>query len=129
MKKKWNGKGKEFDRKNNYIYEGEYKNGIKSNGRIYKYENLGFHNNDKCFNKKLIMECEYKDGEIKGKGKEYHTEGYLIFEGEYLNGKRNGRGKRYDKKRNILFEGEYLNNEIWNGIVKRAPVRRVQTYI
>ena len=44
----------------------------------------------------LSSEIELKEGEKKGKGKEYGGwDGELIFEGEYLNGKRNGKGKEY----------------------------------
>ena len=79
--KKWNGKGKEFDDKRNLIFEGEYKNGNK-------------------------------------KGKEYNSNKQLIFEGEYLDDERwNGKGKEFDDKRNLVFEGEYLNGKIWEGII------------
>ena len=40
----------------------------------------------------------------------------LVFEGEYLNGERNGKGKEYDYFRKLKFEGEYLNGKRWNGI-------------
>ena len=54
-----------------------------------------------------------KNGERKGKGKEYRC-GELIFESEYLNGKRNGKGKEYFNGK-LIFEAEYLNGKKWNG--------------
>ena len=83
----------------NISFEGEYKNGKKWNGNEY----------DKNGN----LECEFKNG--NGKGKEYDYDGILIFEGEYLNGERNGKGKEYNKNGNLKFKGEYLNGKIWNG--------------
>ena len=36
------------------------------------------------WNKKLLFECQYMNGEIKGKGKEYdYYNDKIIFEGEY----------------------------------------------
>ena len=36
--KKWNGKGKEYDEYNNLVFEGEYLNGKKWNGKWKKYK-------------------------------------------------------------------------------------------
>ena len=47
------------------------------------------------------------------KGKEFN--GYnknLVFEGEYLNGERNGKGKEYDYFRKLKFEGEYYDGKL-----------------
>ena len=70
---------------------------INGNGYVEKY--LLF---------QLLFEGEYRNGERKGKGKEYHLDGTLKFEGEYRNGKRIGKGVEYDKNRKLRFEGEYL---------------------
>ena len=56
----------------------------------------------------LVFEGEYLNGEINGKGKEYHLND-IIFEGEYFKGKKNGNGKEYNFNQ-IKFEGEYLNS-------------------
>ena len=45
------------------------------------------------YDSELIIEGEYLNGIINGKGKEYNYNDELIFEGEYLNGIRNGKGK------------------------------------
>ena len=97
MEKKWN--GKEYDEKNNIIYE--WKNGT---GLIKEYSN---------FSDFLEYEGEYKNGLRNGNGKEYRI-GYLIFEGEYLNGLRNGKGKEYDEFGELIFEGEYFKGKMWN---------------
>ena len=72
-----NGKGKEYNDDGKLIFEGEYLNGKKWNGK-------GFNINNE-------IEYEIKDG--NGKVKEYYNNGNLKFEGEYLNGERNGKGK------------------------------------
>ena len=65
-----NGNGKEYDKFDRLIFEGEYINGdVKFDG-------------------------EYVNGERNGKGKEY-LNGVLQFECEYLNNNRNGKGKKY----------------------------------
>ena len=111
MNRKNNGKGKEYY-KRILLFEGEYLNGQRWNGKEYEY-NDGWN----CYGK-LKFEIECLNGERNGKGKEYDDNGRLIFEGEYLNGKRNGKGKKYDKYGRIIFEGEYLNGEKSKGINK-----------
>ena len=110
-----NGKGKEYNYKDELIFEGEYLKG-KRNGKGKEYNYDG----------KLLFEGEYLKGKRNGKGKEY-INGELKFEGEYLNGKRwNGKGfkgfnniiyvlkngngniKEYDDYGKLLFESEYL---------------------
>ena len=110
-----NGKGFEYGGIS-LIFEGEYKNGLRWNGK-------GYDNNNKIlyelingngyvkeqFFEHIKFEGEYKNGKRNGKGKEFNY-GELIFEGEYLNGKRNGKGKEYNHKNELIFEGEYLYN-------------------
>ena len=92
--KKWNGKG--YDEDGNVIYE--INNG---NGKIKEYNNYG----------KLIFEGEYAKGKRNGFGKEYRF-GELIFEGDYCNGQRwNGKGKEYHLNGRLNFEGKYLNGK------------------
>ena len=102
------GKGfvKEYDKKGNILFEGEYINGER-NGKGKEY-------ND--YNYKLRFEGEYINGLKNGKGKEYDRyNGKLKFEGEYLNGERNGKGKEYNYDGEIVFEGEYSKGERLNG--------------
>ena len=76
---KRNGKGKEYNTKNELIFQGEYKNGKRWNG-------TGYNNN--------IAKYKLNDG--KGFIKIYNNNNKIQFEGEYVNGKRNGKGKEYD---------------------------------
>ena len=91
------GKAKEYNEDDELVFEGEYLDGKRWNGKgkdsikYYNYYNC-------CLNKEKI-EWKYSEGE-------------LIFEGEYLNGKRwNGNGKEYNYDGELIFEGEYLNGE------------------
>ena len=84
------------------IYEIEYVNGKKWNGKFYSPNDINNY-------------YELKNG--KGFIKKYSDNGiYVDFEGEYLNGEKNGKGKQfyyaYDE---LEFEGEYLNGEKWTG--------------
>ena len=96
--------GKEYYGYNNdLIFEGEFLNGERWNGKGKEY-----------VEGKLKFEGKYLNGKKTGKGKEY-DDGKLIFEGEYLNGKKNGKGKEYYYNGKLRFEGEYLNEERLNG--------------
>ena len=77
------------------IFEGEYLNNTRWNGKMYN--NI----NDEIYELK------------KGKGfiKLYDEDGKLGYEGEYLNGK----GKEYYNYGQLKFEGEYFNGKKWNG--------------
>ena len=84
---------------------------------------------------KLLIEAEYNNGDLNGKGKEYYDDYQesVKYEGEFLNGKQ-WNGKGYDIKGNVIyelingkgyikqydfyfadlvliFEGEYINGE------------------
>jgi len=96
-------KNKIVDKK--IIFEGEYSNGERKFGYIWKYSDLGI----------LLCEGEFLNGEINGKGKEY-SDLELIFEGNFLNGKRNGKGKEYTNNE-LIFEGNFLNGKR-NGMEK-----------
>ena len=88
------------------IFEGEYLNGERKEGKEYNYEG------------KLIYEGEYLNGKRNGKGKIYDDNGHLKYEGEFIDGKKNGKGKEYkiynsdynSDKNEIFFEGEYMND-------------------
>ena len=90
------GKGKEYN-EGKLLFEGEYLNGKRWNGKITDYDFYG----------NLIFESEILEG--NGKGKEYYN-GELLFEGEYLNGERwNGKVKEYNENGLLIFEGEIKN--------------------
>ena len=112
-----NGKGKEYNNYLTLIFDGEYRNGKRWNGKLYDelhntYELINGKGYIKyyCENGYLMYEAEYNNGEKNGKGKEYDKNGDLEFEGEYINGEKNGKGKEYCCE-NVLFEGEYLHGE------------------
>ena len=93
LKGKRHGKGKDYFL-NILLFEGEYLNGVKWNGKGYDLEGK---NKYELINGKACSVIEYDNN------------GQLRYEGEYLNGKRNGKGKEYDYGGNLIFEGEYLN--------------------
>ena len=99
--KKWNGKG--YDNKGNIICE--IKNG---KGNIKEFNNSGY----------LFSECEILNGVKNGKYNEYRNKNLeLKFEGIYFNGKK-WNGKEYDDNNNLIYEGEYLNSKRWKGKFK-----------
>ena len=117
-----NGKGKEYDDDEELIFEGEYLNGKRWNGRGYDengniiYELKDGNGFVKEFNLLFPFEGEYSNGEKNGKGKYYSSKGKIKSEGEYINGERNGKGKEFNSVNGSLkFEGEYLNGKRWNG--------------
>ena len=84
----------------------------------------------------LKREVEVKNGEIKGKGKEYYGNsrikykgiyangkpngmgvlyyeyfGHIKYIGEFKNGMKHGEGKEYDKKGYLIYQGKYENNK------------------
>ena len=89
-----NGKGKEYNNEGKLLFEGDYLDGKRWNGKTYN------------INKTIITEL--KEG--KGYLKEFYGD-YLVGEGEYLYGLKNGKGKEYGPLGKLLFEGEYLNNQ------------------
>ena len=93
-------KGKEYGNNGNLIFEGEYKNEKKWNGKI-SFENKSY---------------ELLDGSCKINSSK--------FEGEFINGEK--RGKEYDYyNQKLLFEGDYLNEKKWNGIAKEYIVNKL----
>ena len=96
---KKHGKGKEYNKKGNLIFEGEYLNGFKWTGKIYDANNTNIY--------------ELKNG--SGFIKKYDYDAYLKFEGEYKNGIKNGKGKAYNWGNGgiekLIFEGEYLDGK------------------
>ena len=70
-------------KQNNYsndsiMFEGEYLNGMRWNGKGKEYSSYS----------KLLVEGEYLNGKKNRKGKEYNPNDKLSFEEENLNGKR-----------------------------------------
>ena len=83
----------------NNQFEGEYKDGIKYNGKGKEYNNKG----------KLIFEGEYKNGKIY-KGKEYNNKGKLIFKREY---KYKDKAKRIDFFSDRLIVEKEINSNVY----------------
>ena len=90
------GIGKEYNENKKLIFEGEYKNNKRWNGKgydtnnniVYEIQNGNGYIREYSDKDKLKFEGEYKNGQKDGVGKEY-SNGILLFEGEYKNGKRN----------------------------------------
>jgi antitoxin component YwqK of YwqJK toxin-antitoxin module len=106
------------------LFEGEYKNFEKYNGKLIEYfddinhivkrvieikeGNKTGKGKEYYGNEKLKYIGTYVDGKRDGKGKEfYEFFGYIKYEGEFKNDERHGFGKEYDKQGNLLYEGEY----------------------
>jgi len=95
-------KEKEYDERGNIIFEGEYKNRQKWNGKGKEF-----------LAGNLLFEGEYENGKRwNGKGKELLNLD-ITFEGEYINGRKYG--KEYDPKGNVIYEGDYIDNKKFNG--------------
>ena len=93
--KRWNGKGNKYFFDGKLKFEGEYLNGKKWNGQGYD----GFNN----------IAYQLKNG--NGAVKKYYSNGNLEFVGEYLNGEKKGIIKKYFYNGNLEFEGQYLNGK------------------
>ena len=90
-----NGKCKEYFENGNLLFEGEYKNGKKWNGKGYD------------LNGNIVYELNNGKGYIK----QYNYRGNrLSFEGYFLNGEKNGFCKEYSGLR-LTFEGEYKDGK------------------
>ena len=109
------------------VFEGEYKNGIRWNGKGKEYSIQCLVNDDEFAKendvlalfapapyRNLDFKGEYLNGKRNGKCKEYYN-GHL-YEGRYLDGKKHGKWKEYDYHGNLIIEDEYLNGEIINSI-------------
>ena len=82
------------------IFEWEYLNGKRWNGKGYDKENN--------------IVCETKNG--KGNIKGYDNSEILLSEYEILNCERNGKCKIYrNKKLELKFELIYFKGKLWNG--------------
>ncbi len=90
-------KGKVFDRKNNLLYEGEYKNGVKEGIGVYYYQS-----GEK-------YEGKFVNGVKEGKGIFYWKNGNK-WEGYFKNDKMNGEGIFYDGEES--FSAIYKNGEL-----------------
>ena len=117
-----------YDYINHELFLGEYKDGEKYNGILRTYFD--------DISKILKREVEVKEGNIKGKGKEYYGNQKLKYEGHYENGKKNGagilyyrlsgfinyignfkdgkkdgQGKEFDNFGNLIYEGLFANDK------------------
>ena len=86
------------------IFEGEYKDGMKWNGKVKKFHDV---------NGVLIFDGEIQNGMNHGHAIEYDYMNNLTFEGEYKNGIRwNGNYKDFNEyNNNLSSEGYYINGE------------------
>ena len=87
---KWNGEGKEYGDQGQLIFEGEFKDNKKWNGKGYDISN------------NVIYELKNGNGQIK----EFQKKDILVFEGQHINGERNGKGKEYYDNGQLKFEGD-----------------------
>ena len=90
-------KGKVFDRKNNLLYDGEFKNGVKEGIGVYYYQS-----GEK-------YEGKFVNGVKEGKGIFYWKNGNK-WEGYFKNDKMNGEGIFYDGEES--FSAIYKNGEL-----------------
>ncbi len=110
-----------MNNQNTLIFEGEYLNGKKWNGKgafqigeeLFEIEYLkGKFWNAKvsCLNndKTMTIICKVKEG--KGYIKIYNDIWILKFEGELLNGEKSGKGRDYDINGDLEYDGEFLND-------------------
>ena len=90
-------KGKVFDKKNNLLYDGEYKNGVKEGIGVFYYQS-----GEK-------YEGKFMNGVKEGKGTFYWKNGNK-WEGYFKNDKMNGEGIFYDGEDS--FSAIYKNGEL-----------------
>jgi len=104
---KRNGKGREYHSNGKIKFEGEYLNGRKWNGKIYRDNGLKDFEIKKGVEKsndRSKFVGEYFDGERwNGKVYEYDCNGKLIFESQYLNGRIDGKGREYNSNGEIKW--------------------------
>ena len=126
---KINGKGKEFDISCDdqlppIIFEGEYSDGKKIEGKEYKYSYIDYIISDcqenfegkylygikwkgiKTYSRNEIIK-EYLEGKNKIYSYNNEKKGKLIYEEDIFGRKR----KEYDDNGNLIFEGEYINGK------------------
>ena len=84
------------DKKQIKIFEGEYLNGERKEGKEYNYE------------EKLIYEGGYLNGKRNGKVKIYNNNKELEYEGDYVNGKKHGKGIEIDRFNRVIYSGEFI---------------------
>ena len=135
--RKWNGKGynskgkiifelnggkgtiKEYDEKEDVLFEGEYLNGYRYGKGIesgpYGIMFEGEYYNGKRWNGKMYYDgnviCELKNGNGLMKLYEKEFDDALIGEGEYINGELNGQLKSFNEIDGTYFEIEYKNGK------------------
>ena len=125
------GKGEEYDIDGNIIFEGEYENGLKKEGKEFYYINQklkyeGNYLNNKWYEGNLFNIKNEEKYEIKsGNGiiKEFYENGCLYYEGELKGGKKEGKGKIYDINGSLIYDGKLING-IKNGKGKEYDSNR-----
>ena len=113
---------KEYNYLGNLLYEGEYKDGQRWNGKIYNckgdivLELKDGRGNGKEYDfwNNLVYEGDFVYGIRHGTGKEFKV-GKKIYEGEYYKGKKYGKGKEYNNFGRLIFKGEFNDEKYENG--------------
>ena len=90
---------------------------------IYETESRDKGKEYMSYDRQLVYEGGFLNGERNGKGKEYENN-KVRFDGEYLKGKRK-KGKEYDIDGNLLYRGHYLNGKKWNGHVINTKSKKI----
>ena len=119
-----NGNIIEYNYLGNLLYEGEYKNGKRWNGKMYNNnEDLELvlkkgngNGKEYDFLSNLNYEGNYINGNREGIGKEFN-DNKMIFEGHYVDDEKNGEGKEYNKLGKLIFKGKYRNGKIDEGTI------------
>ena len=123
------GVGKEYynNDKEQIMFEGEYINGKRWEGKLYRYNKKNKLKSEEEYIKgkltgKIIQKLYYESGILKfsgeclnkeknGKGEEYSDKGILIFEGNYSKGLRHGQGNEYDSTGKLKYKGIFINGK------------------
>ena len=100
------GQEKEYNYEGELLYEGDYLNGQRYNGKGIEYDDKG----------ELLYKGEYQKGtKSKGYGKKYNLNRFFIYEGEIVNELSNGKGIACNIDENIKFEGVFKDDKILKG--------------
>ena len=121
---RWTGKGKEYNKDGELIYEGEIFQGEKyGKGKIYDIKNNLIIEGQFSYGKKNGLFKTYKKGvllkeidysKVEPEGKQYDEQGKVIFEGTFDDDgeKSTGNYKEYYEDGNLKLEGKLNNGDI-----------------
>ena len=131
---KYHGKGILWNKNNSILYEGDWKDGLRSGhgeeffyteSRYYKYSGefqkdkkngygIQYELNYDLNQIRKIYSGEWKDDIQNGSGMWYFENGILRYEGDIVNGHQQGFGRRYYRDGTLHYEG-YLNRDCYEG--------------